>query len=113
MQVKDITSLIEKIAPLQYQEQYDNAGLIVGNSEMEVTGILLCLDSTESVVDEAIEMDCNLIIAHHPIVFKGLKKLNGKKISEVKQFYCRPIFLPSSKNQPWNPGRRRLPNPDN
>lgn len=82
MQVRDITSLIEKIAPLQYQENYDNAGLIVGSSEMDVTGILLCLDSTERVVDEAIEMDCNLIIAHHPIVFKGLKKLNGKNYVE-------------------------------
>ena len=82
MQVKDITSLIEKIAPLHYQEDYDNAGLIVGNSDMAVTGILLCLDSTERVVDEAIEMDCNLIIAHHPIVFKGLKKLNGKNYVE-------------------------------
>lgn len=82
MQVKDITSLIEKIAPLSYQEDYDNAGLIVGRAEMEVTGILLCLDSTERVVDEAIEMDCNLIIAHHPIVFKDLKKLNGKNYVE-------------------------------
>ncbi|MDI1234166.1 MAG: Nif3-like dinuclear metal center hexameric protein [bacterium] len=82
MQVKDITALIEKIAPLSYQENYDNAGLIIGNHEMKVTGILLCLDSTERVVDEAIEMDCNLIIAHHPIVFKGIKKLNGTNYVE-------------------------------
>ncbi len=82
MQVKDITTLIEKIAPLKYQEDYDNAGLIVGQHDMEVTGILLCLDTLEKIVDEAIEMDCNLIIAHHPIVFKGLKKLNGNNYVE-------------------------------
>lgn len=82
MLVKDITTLIEKIAPLNYQENYDNSGLIIGSHEMEVNGIMLCLDSTERVVDEAIEMDCNLIIAHHPIVFKGLKKLNGNNYVE-------------------------------
>ena len=78
MQLKEITNYIEEIAPLHYQESYDNAGLIVGNPEMEVKGALICLDSIESVIDEAIELGCNLVIAHHPIVFSGLKKLNGK-----------------------------------
>ena len=77
MQVKEITNYLEEFAPLQYQESYDNAGLIVGSLEMEVTGALICVDSIESVIDEAIDKKCNLIIAHHPIIFSGLKKLNG------------------------------------
>ena len=78
MQVKDICKAIESIAPLFYQEDYDNAGLIIGNPEQEVTQILLCLDSTEAVIDEAISKGCNLVVAHHPLIFKGLKKINGK-----------------------------------
>jgi len=78
MQVKDICKTIETIAPLYYQEDYDNAGLIIGNPEQEVTQILLCLDSTEAVIDEAISKGCNLVVAHHPLIFKGLKKINGK-----------------------------------
>lgn len=78
MQVRDFTALIEKVAPLSFQEDYDNAGLIVGDPGMTVSGILLCLDTTENVIDEAISNGCNLIIAHHPIIFKGLRKLNGK-----------------------------------
>ncbi len=80
--VKDITQYLEKIAPLSYQESYDNAGLIVGNPHMTVTGVLVTLDSTEAVVEEAIAKGCNLIVAHHPIVFKGLKKLNGHNYVE-------------------------------
>lgn len=80
--VKDITQYLEKIAPLSYQESYDNAGLIVGNPYMTVTGVLVTLDSTEAVVEEAIAKGCNLIVAHHPIVFKGLKKLNGRNYVE-------------------------------
>lgn len=78
MQVKDICKALESIAPLFYQEDYDNAGLIIGNPEQEVTQILLCLDSTEAVLDEAIAKGCNLIVAHHPLIFKGMKKINGK-----------------------------------
>ena len=77
MKLKEITAYLETIAPLAFQESYDNAGLITGNHEMEVTAALICLDSTEEVIDEAIESDCNLIIAHHPIVFSGLKKFTG------------------------------------
>ncbi|MES2616259.1 MAG: Nif3-like dinuclear metal center hexameric protein [Bacteroidota bacterium] len=82
MKVKDITSLIETIAPLHLQEDYDNAGLITGSPDLEVKGILLCLDSTEAVVEEAIQSGCNLVIAHHPIVFRGLKKFNGSNYVE-------------------------------
>ena len=82
MKVKDITSIIEDFAPLSYQESYDNSGLIVGNNNDEVTGVLICLDCIESILDEAIANNCNMIIAHHPIVFNGLKKLNGKNYIE-------------------------------
>lgn len=82
MKIKKITRYLETIAPPSYQESYDNAGLIVGHPDMEVTGIILCLDSIEAVVDEAIEKNCNLIIAHHPIVFSGLKRFNGKNYIE-------------------------------
>jgi dinuclear metal center YbgI/SA1388 family protein len=82
MKIKDITNYIEQIAPLSYQESYDNSGLIVGDAQKEVTKVLLCLDSIENIVDEAIEKKCELIIAHHPIVFLGLKKFNGKNYIE-------------------------------
>ena len=77
MQIKDILSILEAVAPPHLQETYDNAGLIVGDPEAAVSGILFCLDSTEAIVDEALSLGCNLIVAHHPIVFKGLKRLNG------------------------------------
>lgn len=80
--IKDITHFLETIAPLSYQESYDNAGLIVGDSTASVTNVLVSLDCTEAVVDEAIAKNCNLIVAHHPIVFKGLKKFNGRNYVE-------------------------------
>ena len=82
MKIKTLTSFLETVAPPSYQENYDNAGLIVGNPDAEITGALLCLDSTEAVVEEAIKKNCNLIIAHHPIVFKGLKRFNGNNYVE-------------------------------
>lgn len=82
MTIQDVTNYLESIAPLEYQESYDNAGLIVGNYENDVSGVLVCLDSTEKIVDEAIERKCNLIVAHHPIVFSGLKKITGKNYVE-------------------------------
>ena len=82
MTIKDITNYLESIAPLAYQESYDNAGLIVGDAFAEISGVLVTLDSTEEVIDEAIAKGCNLVIAHHPIVFKGLKKLTGKNYVE-------------------------------
>ncbi|HEY0030402.1 MAG TPA: Nif3-like dinuclear metal center hexameric protein [Bacteroidia bacterium] len=82
MRLKELTDHLESIAPLAYQESYDNSGLICGDPQMEITSALICLDSTEAVIDEAIEMGCNLVIAHHPIVFGGLKKFTGKNYVE-------------------------------
>ncbi len=82
IKIKDITAHLEAIAPPSYQESYDNAGLITGSGDWEVKGILCCLDAIEAVVDEAIEKGCNLVVAHHPIVFRGLKRLNGKNYVE-------------------------------
>ena len=79
MKLSEITQFLEALAPLNYQEDYDNAGLIVGNPNDDISAALVSLDCTEEIVDEAIAKNCNLIISHHPIVFKGLKKLNGKK----------------------------------
>ena len=73
---------LESVAPPVYQEGYDNAGLIVGNAQAACTGVITCLDSTEDVVAEAIAKGCNLIVAHHPIVFKGLKSITGKNYIE-------------------------------
>jgi len=80
--LREITDCIEKFAPLSLQESYDNAGLIVGDKNSEVFSALICLDSTEEVIDEAINLGYNLIIAHHPIVFSGIKKFNGNNYVE-------------------------------
>ncbi|MHB1177628.1 MAG: Nif3-like dinuclear metal center hexameric protein [Daejeonella sp.] len=82
MKLLELTSFLETIAPLAYQEDYDNSGLIIGSPDQNVSGALISLDCTEAVVDEAIENGLNLIISHHPIVFKGLKKFNGKRYVE-------------------------------
>ena len=82
MKLHQITSYLEQVAPLYFQESYDNSGLIVGDRNKKVTKVLLCLDSIESVIDEAIEKGCELVIAHHPIVFNGLKSLTGKNYIE-------------------------------
>lgn len=82
MTIKHISNFLETIAPLSYQESYDNAGLICGDFSSSVTGVLCSLDCIESVVDEAISKNCNLIVAHHPIVFSGLKKITGKNYVE-------------------------------
>jgi len=82
MKIKEITDYLESIAPLDLQESYDNAGLLIGSREMECTGIITSLDVTESVVAEAVQKKCNLIVAHHPIIFRGLKKLNGRNYVE-------------------------------
>jgi len=82
MKLNELTSYLESLAPLAYQEDYDNAGLIVGRPEMEVHRALVSLDCTEAVVNEAIGTNCQVIISHHPIVFRGLKKFNGKTYVE-------------------------------
>ena len=75
-------AVLEQIAPLSYQESYDNSGLLTGNPENEVHGVLISLDCIEEIIDEAIDMKCNLIIAHHPIIFNGIKKLTGSNYIE-------------------------------
>lgn len=82
MQIQQLTRILEQFAPLAYQESYDNAGLITGNPEAEITGVLIALDSTEAVLEEAIRLGCNVVVAHHPIVFKGLKQIIGKNYVE-------------------------------
>src|SRR5690606_7856434 len=82
MLLRELTDHLESLAPLDYQESYDNAGLLVGRPDQEITQALISLDCTEAVVDEAIELGCNVIISHHPIVFKGLKRFNGRTYVE-------------------------------
>src|SRR5690606_36705429 len=80
--IRDVVSAMKSIAPPASQESYDNAQLITGNPSDTVRGIICSLDVTEEVVQEAIEKDCNLIVAHHPIIFSGLKSLTGKSYVE-------------------------------
>lgn len=82
MQLKQIISILEEMAPTAYAEAYDNVGLIVGHDAEKVTGVLVCHDALETVVDEAIEKSCNLIVCFHPIIFSGLKKITGKTYVE-------------------------------
>lgn len=77
MTVRDISDVLEKFAPLPLQESYDNAGLQVGNPESEVHAVLLCLDVTSDVLEEAIRRKCDMIVSHHPLIFHGLKSLTG------------------------------------
>ena len=82
MTIAEITSAIETFAPLALQEDYDNSGLQVGDRTAECTGALLCVDVTPAIVDEAIARRCNLIISHHPLIFKGLKRITGATLVE-------------------------------
>ncbi|TMM56113.1 Nif3-like dinuclear metal center hexameric protein [Maribacter algarum] len=82
MLVKEVTDILEELAPLAYAEDFDNVGLLVGDTNIEVSGILVTLDTLENVVDEAIENNCNLIVSFHPIIFSGLKKITGKTYVE-------------------------------
>jgi len=91
MTIKDITTYIEELAPLNYAEEFDNVGLLVGNYSSKVSGILVTLDTLEETVEEAITKKCNLIISFHPIIFGGLKKLNGNS-------YVERVVLKAIKN---------------
>jgi dinuclear metal center YbgI/SA1388 family protein len=82
MQLKEIINHLEEFAPPAYQESYDNSGLLIGNPDLDVTGILITLDVTDEVLQEALTKGCNLIITHHPLIFKGLKRLNGNGMVE-------------------------------
>ena len=89
MNVRSICELIEEVAPLSLQESYDNAGLLVGDSQMEINSILISIDITEEVVEEAICKDCNMIVSHHPLIFSGLKRLTGQ--NEVQRCVVKAI----------------------
>ena len=107
MIIKDITNYLEELAPLKYAEDFDNVGLLVGNYTTSVSGVLVTLDTLEETVDEAIAKNCNLIISFHPIIFGGLKKLNGnsyvervvlKAIKNDIAIYATHTALDNSKN---------------
>ncbi|MDR0560295.1 MAG: Nif3-like dinuclear metal center hexameric protein [Prevotellaceae bacterium] len=82
LKVKNIISELEKLAPKYFQDSYDNAGLIVGSPEIQTSSAVLCFDVTEDVVNEAIERGSGLIVSHHPVIFEGLKKINGTGATE-------------------------------
>ena len=82
MKINSIISVLEQLAPLSYQEDYDNAGLTIGNPDMEVAGCLICLDISESVIEEATAKGIKLILSHHPLIFRGLKRLTGQTMTE-------------------------------
>ncbi len=78
VQIKDIARFLENMAPKAYAESYDNVGLLIGDAEAEVSGVVVSLDCTEEVIDEAIAKGCNLVVSHHPLIFSGLKRLVGE-----------------------------------
>ncbi len=82
MKIKEILNILEEMAPLAYAEDFDNVGLLVGDANAEATGILVCHDALESVIEEAITKNCNLVVCFHPILFSGLKKITGKNYVE-------------------------------
>jgi dinuclear metal center YbgI/SA1388 family protein len=82
IQIGDICNVLEAFAPLDLQESYDNSGLIIGSRADEATGVLICLDVTPEVLDEAISLGYNMILSHHPVIFNGLKKLVGANLTE-------------------------------
>ena len=82
MKIIELIKGFEEVIPLDFQESYDNCGLQIGNAQQELSQALICFDITEEVVDEAIEKKCNLIISHHPLIFKGIKKITGSNYIE-------------------------------
>jgi len=82
MKIKQLLTILEEMAPLAYAEDFDNVGLLIGNQDNDVTGILVCHDALESVIDEAIAKKCNFVVCFHPIIFSGLKKITGKNYVE-------------------------------
>ena len=82
VKIKEVLKLIEEVAPIPLQENYDNCGVQVGDVNQMASGALLCLDVTEAVIDEALDLGCNLIISHHPLAFRSFKSLTGKNYIE-------------------------------
>jgi dinuclear metal center YbgI/SA1388 family protein len=89
VKIKEVLSALERFAPLPLQESWDNAGLQVGLTETEVSGALLCLDVTERIVDEAVRKGCNLIVSHHPLLFRGLKTISD--LTDVQRTVMKAI----------------------
>jgi dinuclear metal center YbgI/SA1388 family protein len=89
VKIKEVLSALERFAPLPLQESWDNAGLQVGLTETEVSGALLCLDVTERIVDEAVRRGCNLIVSHHPLLFRGLKQISD--LTDVQRTVVKAI----------------------
>ena len=107
MKLTKILSILEEMAPLSYAEDFDNVGLLIGNYSDSVTGVLVTLDTLEKTVEEAITKKCNLIVSFHPIIFGGIKKLNGnsyvervvlKAIQNDIAIYATHTALDNSKN---------------
>ena len=96
MKIRDVATVIEEFAPLQLQETYDNSGLNIGFPDAELTGVLICVDVTEAVVDEAIGHRANLIVSHHPLLFHPLRRIVGADASQriaarcSREFRCMP-----------------------
>ena len=82
MKIQEITRFLDKIAPPSYQESYDNVGLLVGDADAQLEGVMTTLDVSEEVIEEAQKESCNLIVAHHPVIFQGLKRLTGQSRAE-------------------------------
>ena len=78
MKIRDILQLLEYVAAPEYQEEYDNSGLIAGDAALNCTGVLVCLDCTEEIVREAIQKKCNLIVSHHPLIFRPLQRITAE-----------------------------------
>lgn len=91
MKLQDILGVLEHMAPTAYAEDFDNVGLLCGDTQQTITGILVCHDALENIIDEAITQRCNLVVCFHPIVFSGLKKITGKN-------YVERAFLKAIKN---------------
>lgn len=82
MKLSEISNFLESSIPLDYQEDWDNSGIQVGSPDLDISGVIISLDVTEEVIDEAIENGCNLVLSHHPLIFKGIKKITGQTAVE-------------------------------
>ena len=95
MNISDVILYLEKQFPLAQQADFDNCGLLIGDRTIELKGVLISLDCTEEVLDEAIDLGVNLIVSHHPVIFKGLKKITGSTAVErilIKAIHMKYVF---------------------
>lgn len=98
--IQDLADYLEQIAPLDLQESYDNSGLIIGNTNWIIKNVLVALDVTEPVIDEAIELGCNVIVSHHPLIFKGLKRISDQNhldrdlLKQLKTILLFMLYIP-------------------